>query len=51
MNKVSLVILEEVPIVHLGFNKAVAIFRNDKIDVNTKILRRNEGHLHIFEVK
>ncbi len=49
--KVSLAILGEVPIVHLGFNKAVAIYRNDKVSVSSKILRRNEGHLHIFEAK
>ncbi|MFN8791435.1 MAG: ABC transporter substrate-binding protein [Bdellovibrionales bacterium] len=46
---VSRAILSEVPIVHLGFSKAVAIYRNDKVRVQEKILRRNEGHLHVFE--
>lgn len=49
--KVSLAILDEAPITHLGFNKAVAIYRNDKVNVTGRILRRNEGHLHIFEAK
>lgn len=44
-------ILEEVPLIHIGFNKAVAIYRNDKITAEERILRRNEGHLHIFEAK
>lgn len=49
--KVSHAILDEAPITHLGFNKAVAIYRNDKVKVTGRILRRNEGHLHIFEAK
>lgn len=48
---VSLTILDQVPLVHLGFNKAVAIYRNDKVTVSGRILRRNEGHLNIFEAK
>ena len=49
--KVSEKILEEAPFVHLGFNKAVALYRNDKISVDTEILRRNEGHLYIYKSK
>lgn len=49
--KVNLAILDQAPIIHLGFNKAVAIYRNDKIRVEQRTLRRNEGHLHIFEAK
>ena len=49
--KINLVILDQAPIIHLGFNKAVAIYRNDKIKVEQRTLRRNEGHLHIFEAK
>jgi ABC-type transport system substrate-binding protein len=49
--KVSLAILDEAPVVHMGFNKAVAIYRNDLVKVSGRILRRNEGHLHIFEAK
>ena len=49
--KVNLAILDEAPTVHMGFNKAVAIYRNDLVKVNGRILRRNEGHLHIFEAK
>jgi ABC-type transport system substrate-binding protein len=49
--KVSAVVLDEAPIVHLGFNKAVAIYRNDLVNVTGRILRRNEGHLQIFEAK
>ena len=49
--KINSAILDEVPIIHMGFNKAVAIYRNDKIKVEQRNLRRNEGHLHIFEAK
>ena len=49
--KVSLALLNEAPIIHMGFNKAVAIYRNDKVKVDGRVLRRNEGHLHIFEAK
>jgi ABC-type transport system substrate-binding protein len=44
-------ILDEAPLVHMGFNKAIAIYRNDKIQVQESVLRRNEGHLQIFEAK
>tara|TARA_B110001454_G_scaffold122549_1_gene114433 strand:- start:27320 stop:28840 length:1521 start_codon:yes stop_codon:yes gene_type:complete len=49
--KVSKVILDEVPIVHLGFVKSVAVYRNDKVSISEKILRRSEGHLYIYKVK
>jgi len=49
--KVSRRVLEEVPLVHVGFNKAISIYRNDKVKVAERILRRNEGHLNIFEAK
>jgi ABC-type transport system substrate-binding protein len=49
--KVSEKILEDVPFVHLGFSKAVAIVRKDKVNFNTLTLRRNEGHLEVFELK
>ena len=48
---VSRKILDEVPLVHMGFNKAVAIYRNDKVKAQDRVLRRNEGHLNIFEAK
>jgi ABC-type transport system substrate-binding protein len=48
---VSREILKEAPLIHMGFNKAVALYRNDKVKVAERILRRNEGHLHIFEEK
>jgi ABC-type transport system substrate-binding protein len=44
-------ILREAPFIHMGFNKAIAIYRNDKIEVSQAVLRRNEGHLNIFEAK
>lgn len=49
--KVNLTILDEAPIIHLGFNKSVAIYRNDIVNVRARIMRRNAGHLHIFEPK
>lgn len=49
--KVSRAILEEVPLVHLGFSKAVVIYRNDRLRAGDLSLRRNEGHIDAFEPK
>lgn len=49
--RVSHAILEDVPFVHLGYSKAVAIYRNDAVDFDSKLLRRNEGHLHGFRLR
>lgn len=49
--KVNKKILEEVPLVHLGFNKTIALYRNDKVSTEQKVLRRNAGHLFIFQAK
>ncbi|MCB0340850.1 MAG: hypothetical protein H6626_10830 [Pseudobdellovibrionaceae bacterium] len=43
--------LEEVPFVHLGFSKLVAIYRKDKIGVSANHRTRNEGHLDFFQRK
>lgn len=48
---VSRAILTEVPFVHMGYSNAVAIYRNDVVDFDSKLLRRNEGHLHGFRLK
>ncbi len=45
---VSEAVLEEVPFVHLGFSKAIAIYRNDRVAVESGLLRRNQGRLNIF---
>ena len=47
--KVNREILEQVPFVHLGFNKAISVYRNDRIKVERNLLRRNEGDLLVFE--
>lgn len=47
----SIVFLEEAPIVHLGFTKAIAVYRSDRVGFNKKILRRNEGQLYPFYKK
>lgn len=44
-------ILKEVPFVHMGYSKAVAIYRNDIVSFESKLLRRNEGHIHGFRLK
>lgn len=49
--EVSRAILKEVPFVHMGYSKAVAIYRNDVVAYNSKLLRRNEGHIHGFRLK
>jgi len=48
--KVSSAVLSEVPLIHLGFSKAVAIFRKDRIKLSRPDLRRNEGHLDVFRL-
>lgn len=45
---VSRAILTEVPFVHLGFVKAMTVFRGDRLKVTDIAQRRNEGHLDIF---
>ena len=47
--KVNRKILEEAPFVHLGFNKAISVYRKDRIRVERNLLRRNEGDLLVFE--
>lgn len=49
--KVTRAILEDVPYVHLGFSKAVALYKRDQIQMNKDYLRRNQGHLDIFTGK
>lgn len=49
--EVSRTFLHEVPIVHLGYSKAIALYRQDRVTVGSTVLKRNEGLLHIFEVK
>ena len=44
-------ILKEVPFVHMGYSKAVAIYRNDIVEYDSKLLRRNEGHIHGFKLR
>lgn len=44
-------ILHEVPFVHMGYSKAVAIYRNDVVAYDSKLLRRNEGHIHGFRLR
>ena len=46
--KVNKAILEEAPFVHLGFSKAVAVYRSDRISMDNLSLKRNQGHLHIY---
>jgi ABC-type transport system substrate-binding protein len=45
---VTRAVLLDVPFVHLGYSKAVAIYRNDLVALDSKELRRNEGHLNGF---
>jgi ABC-type transport system substrate-binding protein len=48
---VSRVILSEVPLVHVGFNKVATIYRADKVIYHRELLRRNEGHVTVFSAK
>ena len=49
--KVSEAVLREVPFVHLGFGRAVAVFQKDRVVLGDRSLRRNEGHLNFFQLK
>lgn len=49
--EVSRTILKEAPFVHMGYSKAVAIYRNDVVEFDSQLLRRNEGHLHGFRLR
>ncbi|MGZ3774077.1 MAG: ABC transporter substrate-binding protein [Pseudobdellovibrionaceae bacterium] len=49
--EVSRSVLRQVPFVHLGFSKSFAMFREDKIRLKTDFVRRNFGHLDIYETK
>lgn len=44
-------ILKEVPFVHMGYSKAVAIYRNDAVAFDLNLLRRNGGHVHGFRLR
>ncbi len=49
--KVSRTLLTEVPMVHLGFARALTAFRKDRVEIDTKVLRRNQGQLHFLRAK
>jgi ABC-type transport system substrate-binding protein len=50
--KLTKQILIDVPFVHLGFSRSVAVIKNDKVKVDEFILSRmNEGHVEIFQPK
>lgn len=48
--EVSKLILTEVPMIHLGFTKNISIHRNDRVNVNAHVIKRNDGHLDIYEL-
>ena len=49
--KVSRALLTEVPMVHLGFARALTAFRKDRVEIDAKVLRRNQGQLHFMRAK
>lgn len=48
-SRVSKKLLEKAPFIHLGINKALALYRNDKVKVKSDFINRNSGQLEIFE--
>lgn len=48
---VSRAVLEEVPFVHLGFSRAVAVVRKDRVELSSGLVQRNYGQLDIFRWK
>ncbi|MFZ4404418.1 MAG: ABC transporter substrate-binding protein [Pseudobdellovibrionaceae bacterium] len=49
--KVSRALLTEVPMIHLGFSKTLTFYRTDKVEIDTTVLRRNQGQLHFLRMK
>lgn len=48
---VSRALFTEAPMIHLGFAKAVLAYRKDRVDVDTTVLRRNQGQMHFLRAK
>ena len=49
--QVARAMLSEVPMVHIGFTKSISFYRNDTIELNSRVIKRNDGHLDIYELK
>lgn len=47
--EVSRELFRDVPMIHLGFARALTAYRKDRVQVNSKVLRRNQGHLHFLQ--
>ncbi|MEK7691663.1 MAG: hypothetical protein AAB425_11650 [Bdellovibrionota bacterium] len=48
--KVALAALREVPFVHLGYARAVTLYRKDQVKVNPSLIGRGSGRLDAIEV-
>lgn len=46
--KFSRAFLDEVPLIHLGFSKAITAYNKKHVGIDRAILRRNNGHLYPF---
>ncbi|MCB0421263.1 MAG: ABC transporter substrate-binding protein [Bdellovibrionales bacterium] len=49
--KFSRAFLEEVPLVHLGFSKAITVYNSKRVGIDSAVIRRNNGHLYPFYSK
>lgn len=49
--EVARLMLTEVPMIHIGFTKSISFYRNDKVEVSNHVIKRNDGHLDIYELK
>ncbi len=49
--EVSRKVLTDVPFIHIGFVKNVALIRNKILTFNRSTLQRREGHLNAFELR
>jgi ABC-type transport system substrate-binding protein len=48
---VSRAFLSDVPMIHLGFARALTAYRKDRIVVDSTVLRRNRGEMHFIKQK
>lgn len=49
--QVSKLLLEQAPVVHIGVVRSVALYRKDRVKIKSNTLKRNQGHIHIYESK
>lgn len=49
--EVSKALISDAPMVHLGFAKAMMAYNKNTVEIDRKVLRRNQGQMHFLRVK